>query len=534
MSRGKKGFFSGLALLGLVLLLVGSVGAQTATSDAVAGADDLAPGPVSEVTATADEVNKTVAITWMVSEDDYIRQTAAGTDFSSGGVFISVNDVAGYDVMLSVDGGTAEAVNATLLAPSATSYTDEELPPGTSFVYSVVAVDASGLESAAVAAEAVTLGPPPQVEVTDPVDAVKKPVFEFTLQLAELPADLPAFKQKAQAELAAALGVPADQIRIIAVVRGSVIVLFEVLDDTIEDPAAALNEALVDNPDVLAELGPVVGEVGTREVTEAAVNEDGEAAFGLANTSDDPLAVLVASAEVVGAGFSVTPESITIAQGDDPADFVVSFDPQAVGNINGTYTGSLTISTNDPDNPTSTKALSAVITDGVEPAALDLSKAEFKFGQVKTDDSATQTLTITNKGGAELTATLALSGEDVFTIDPASVTVAVDETAEVTITFAPVAEGSFEATITITSNDPANPEKTVALSGRGVLVVDEGIPGDFDGDKDVDFDDFFQFADFFGTTTESDNWNPIYDLDDSGDVGFDDFFQFADNFGRTE
>lgn len=51
------------------------------------------------------------------------------------------------------------------------------------------------------------------------------------------------------------------------------------------------------------------------------------------------------------------------------------------------------------------------------------------------------------------------------------------------------------------------------------------LRGDFDGNDKVDFDDFFLFADGFGTD------NPLLDLNEDGIVGFDDFFLFADNFG---
>ena len=50
--------------------------------------------------------------------------------------------------------------------------------------------------------------------------------------------------------------------------------------------------------------------------------------------------------------------------------------------------------------------------------------------------------------------------------------------------------------------------------------------GDFDGDGMVDFNDFFYFADRFGTT------DPLCDLNGDGIVNFDDFFIFADNFGQ--
>src|SRR3989344_7978225 len=53
------------------------------------------------------------------------------------------------------------------------------------------------------------------------------------------------------------------------------------------------------------------------------------------------------------------------------------------------------------------------------------------------------------------------------------------------------------------------------------------IPGDFDSNNKVDSEDFFLFADAFGTQNE------LYDLNYNGQVDFDDFFMFADNFGRV-
>jgi hypothetical protein len=51
------------------------------------------------------------------------------------------------------------------------------------------------------------------------------------------------------------------------------------------------------------------------------------------------------------------------------------------------------------------------------------------------------------------------------------------------------------------------------------------IVGDFNSDGEVDFSDFFVFADFFGSESIT------HDLDSSGLVDFSDFFLFADNFG---
>ena len=53
----------------------------------------------------------------------------------------------------------------------------------------------------------------------------------------------------------------------------------------------------------------------------------------------------------------------------------------------------------------------------------------------------------------------------------------------------------------------------------------DALPGDFNGDDVVDLDDFFAFADGFGTR------DPRFDLDGSGLVDFADLFEFADLFG---
>lgn len=52
------------------------------------------------------------------------------------------------------------------------------------------------------------------------------------------------------------------------------------------------------------------------------------------------------------------------------------------------------------------------------------------------------------------------------------------------------------------------------------------VKGDFTGDGKVDLDDFFKFADYFGTN------NAEYDLDGDGDVDYDDYFLFADQYGN--
>ena len=53
------------------------------------------------------------------------------------------------------------------------------------------------------------------------------------------------------------------------------------------------------------------------------------------------------------------------------------------------------------------------------------------------------------------------------------------------------------------------------------------VTADFNGDGIVNFADFFDFVDAFGTTDAK------YDLDGNGIVNFADFFEFVDAFGTS-
>ncbi len=76
--------------------------------------------------------------------------------------------------------------------------------------------------------------------------------------------------------------------------------------------------------------------------------------------------------------------------------------------------------------------------------------------------------------------------------------------------------------------DTLRPGSSVRLSIRPALI------GDFNFDAVVDFEDFFLFADHFGTTPTSPDWDPKFDINQNGDslnrIDFDDFFVFAEQF----
>ena len=266
--------------------------------------------------------------------------------------------------------------------------------------------------------------------------------------------------------------------------------------------------------------------------------------IGVSNSATADDAILSVTATVEGTGFSAAPESITLAAGEE-GSVDVSFSAAAVGNVNGSYEGVLTIKTNDPENRTIVIALSAGITDGLTEPLIDLSGTNFKFSRTLVDASKSKALTITNKGDLGLEGSLAVVGDAAFSVDAGTFSLAGGEAADISIVFSPAATGNFAATITLTSNDPIRPELEVTATGVAVSEItgarvetykdpetgkEVEVVGFMDGDDDIDLEDFFAFADEFVNAQSGEEFNSAADFDGDGTVDLVDFFQFADSF----
>jgi hypothetical protein len=548
MSRGKKVFFSGLALLGLSSFLVYASpadAAMTVSSGTAAGVDNLAPGPVGTITVVPDLGVPNVTVTWTLAAADFGRSAPASSDFTSGGVYISVNDVAGYNVWRRPVGG--EDVLVSTAGPGSASYVDATVAAGLTYIYSVTAIDGSGNASSVVESQQISLGPPPAGgKPTVPPGSMISKAARLRLggTLPDSTAQ-PQFLSEIRATLATLLDVPIDRI-IIKGLRAGIIVDFEITDDpadSADDVAARLQTAVATDPNAftsVAGAGPVL-DVGFSNATSidlgvAAIDEVVFDTFSFTNTATDTAAILTVTATTVGPGFSVSAATLSIASGQT-GSFDVSFNAATAGNLNGAYAGTLTILTNDPNNREMNVALSASITSGIELPNIVVSGA-FNFGSVFFGSNKTLSLNISNSGDLDLTVSLAVEGDAAFTLDASSFVLAGSQSTNVTVAFAPTVVGAVSGTIVVTSDDADQPEIRVAVSGSGsdpgdlqILLDAAGnrIFGDFDGSEGVTFDDFFIFADNFGQAT----FEAATDMDESGDVDFDDFFIFADNFGKT-
>ena len=94
------------------------------------------------------------------------------------------------------------------------------------------------------------------------------------------------------------------------------------------------------------------------------------------------------------------------------------------------------------------------------------------FGRVTSVESEERTLTISNGGNADLTVFDIQVEGDYFTSDfEGEFVLEPDESAEVTVTFAPETAGEFEGTLTILSDDFDRPELTIPLTGTGIPTL---------------------------------------------------------------
>ena len=139
----------------------------------------------------------------------------------------------------------------------------------------------------------------------------------------------------------------------------------------------------------------------------------------------------------------------------------VTFAPPAAGD----YAATLRISSNDLENGEMTIPITGKRADVPR---MGLSRQDVVFDSLLVQREVSAGLVIRNEGSLPLEAMLTLDGDDVFALSSAEVVVDPGDSVAVEISFAPVAEGNYSATLRIASNDPENGELTVSITGTGV------------------------------------------------------------------
>src|SRR5258706_11276871 len=188
-------------------------------------------------------------------------------------------------------------------------------------------------------------------------------------------------------------------------------------------------------------------------VTPASVSF-GNVAVGSTNTqtfqmSNGGTAVLnVTQVSASGSGFSIGKIALTISiNPGSSSTFNAQFSPGSAGSA----TGSVSIVSNDPSSP---KAIALGGSGVVATQTLSFSSSSLNFGNVSTNASSSQNVTITNTGNASVAISqIAVSGAG-FTLNGAStpVTVAPAQTFTFSVVFTPTAAGSSIGAVSVTSN----------------------------------------------------------------------------------
>ena len=112
---------------------------------------------------------------------------------------------------------------------------------------------------------------------------------------------------------------------------------------------------------------------------------------------------------------------------------------------------------------------------------IKLSAQEHNFDDVLIGDHGDWILTISNDGGAVLTVNSAISDNSAFTIVSPSFpqNIASGSSLNVEVRFSPAEEKSCAGTLTVTSNDPDEPEVSIALQGKGKAAENQSPVADF-------------------------------------------------------
>ncbi|UCG52209.1 MAG: choice-of-anchor D domain-containing protein [Candidatus Latescibacterota bacterium] len=143
-------------------------------------------------------------------------------------------------------------------------------------------------------------------------------------------------------------------------------------------------------------------------------------------------------------------------------EIIITFD--AFGLMGGNYTYGLVLETNDPAHPIETIPTSVLVTSAPDIA---VSEDTIDYGLRFTGTSTPADLVVSNVGVEELVVTGVTIDNPEYSTDPSGFTLSVGESRTLVVTFSPVSLGIITGTLSIQSNDPDYPTKTVSLVGEG-------------------------------------------------------------------
>lgn len=154
----------------------------------------------------------------------------------------------------------------------------------------------------------------------------------------------------------------------------------------------------------------------------------------------------------------------TLAPGDS-TPLTLTIDP--TGLVAGTWTGVVTVATDDPANP----VLPINVTANISGCrSLAITPSTHDFGARFVGTSVNRDFTLQNTCNDSVTlSSAAFSGTGFQLLDSLPLAIPAFGTFDMTVRFQPLSAGAFSATLSLTTNADSDPVKTIALTGQGIL-----------------------------------------------------------------
>ncbi|MBN2828790.1 MAG: choice-of-anchor D domain-containing protein, partial [Candidatus Cloacimonetes bacterium] len=147
----------------------------------------------------------------------------------------------------------------------------------------------------------------------------------------------------------------------------------------------------------------------------------------------------------------------------------------------GTYQKNMVITSNDPDEATVTIPCTLVYSATQTPT-ISISDASFAFGSIAVGSSSTETLTITNVGGATLIGSISTPPGYIASLvtkqalrNTLNFNLTAGNSVMYDIIFTPTSASTYNGNIAINSNDASNPSQIVSVTGNGYIPADIAI-----------------------------------------------------------
>jgi hypothetical protein len=184
--------------------------------------------------------------------------------------------------------------------------------------------------------------------------------------------------------------------------------------------------------------------------------------FTINNTGGDALTINTANTKAGPAPFTLASGGSTFISVGTSGSVTVNFNPTAVGS----FTGSLVVAGDDPNNPSDTIPLKGSAIN----SSLTIAPSNATFGSVPVSTTLFDTISLTNTGAAAVkisSATLTPSST-VFVVVSSPSQVSGNSSARIILSFTPQSAIVYSDVLTLVTDDNSAPTRTISISGTGI------------------------------------------------------------------